>query len=83
MSTISTADIKEKINSLPESLLQEVDQFIDFLNFKEQQTDWANQLSEDQIKLINKGKKDIQEHRVYSDQAAKEMIKDYIKSKTK
>ncbi len=83
MSAISTADIKEKINSLPDSLLQEVDKFIDFLNFKEQQIDWGNQLTENHTLLISKGKRDIEENKVYSEQTANEMIKDYIKSKSK
>lgn len=83
MSTISTADINKKINTLPISLLVEVDKFIDFLNFKEQQFDWANQLTETQLLLVNKGRKDIKENKIYSNQRAKEMINDYKNSKAK
>ena len=83
MSTITATNINEKINSLPDSLLQEVDKFIDFLNFKEQQIDWANHLTENQRLLVNKGISDIKEMRFYSDQNAREMINDYIKSKAK
>jgi hypothetical protein len=83
MSTISTAEVNKKINTLPIPLLLEVDKFIDFLNFKEQQIDWANKLTDSQILLINKGKKDITENRIYSSQKAKEMINDYKNSKVK
>lgn len=83
MSTISIADINKKINTLPISLLVEVDKFIDFLNFKEQQFDWANQLTETQLLLVNKGRKDIKENKIYSNQRAKEMINDYKNSKAK
>ena len=38
MNTINSFDVNQKINSLPIALLQDVDKYIDFLNFKEQQT---------------------------------------------
>jgi hypothetical protein len=52
--------------------LQEVDKYIDFLNYK--YSDWAEQLSEDQIKLIEKGTKDIEEKRLIPHKEAKERI---------
>ena len=80
MNTVTPSQVTKKINSLPASLLQEVDKYIDFLNYKH--SDWAEQLSEDQIQLIEKGTKDIEENRLIPHKEAKERIKDYIKNKS-
>jgi hypothetical protein len=80
MNTVTTLQVTRKINALPASLLQEVDQYIDFLNYK--YSDWAEQLSEDQIRLIEKGTKDIEENRLIPHKEAKERIKEYKKNKS-
>jgi hypothetical protein len=80
MKTVTPSQVTKKINSLPASLLQEVDKYIDFLNYK--YSDWAEQLSEDQMQLIEKGTKDIEENRIIPHKEAKERIKDYIKNKS-
>lgn len=80
MNSISALQINEKINALPSNLLKEVDDYIDFLNYKN--LDWAVQLSENQIEFVNKGINDISENRLYSHNEAKEKIKNYIKKKT-
>jgi hypothetical protein len=80
MNTVIPSQVAKKINSLPASLLQEVDKYIDFLNYK--YSDWAEQLSEDQILLIEKGTKDIEENRLIPHKEAKERIKEYIKHKS-
>jgi hypothetical protein len=80
MNTITPLQINKKINLLPVTLLEEVDKYIDFLNFK--YTDWGQQLSENQIALIEKGKKDIDENRIMSHNEAKERIKNHIKNKS-
>ena len=80
MSTINSFDVNQKINALPIALLEDVDKYIDFLNFKN-----YNQheiFSENQIDLIQKGKKDIDESRLIPHKEAKERIKNYIKSKS-
>ena len=81
MSTITASQINKKIKSLPANLLEELDKYIDFLTFKSQ-PDWADQLTEQQISLIEKGKKDIEENKVISHKEAKERIKSYIKNKS-
>ncbi|MBC7522831.1 MAG: hypothetical protein H7239_00095, partial [Flavobacterium sp.] len=78
--TITPLQVNKKINSLPASLLQEVDKYIDFLNYR--YSDWAEQLSEDQIQLIEKGNNDIEENRLIPHNEAKERIKEYIKNKS-
>jgi hypothetical protein len=80
MKTITSIQVNKKINSLPPSLLQEVDKYIDFLTYK--YSDWAEQLSEQQIQLIEKGIKDIEENRLIPHKEAKERIKNYIKNKS-
>lgn len=80
MKTITPLQVNKKINSLPASLLQEVDKYIDFLNYR--YSDWAEQLSEDQIQLIEKGTKDIEENRLIPHKEAKERIKEYTKNKS-
>nr|WP_315198129.1 DUF2281 domain-containing protein [uncultured Flavobacterium sp.] len=81
MSSAIVSKINQKIKSLPANLLQEVDQYIDFLKYKNDQSDWSESVSEDQLSLIEKGKKDIEEGRVYSHKEAKQKIADYIKNK--
>lgn len=80
MKTITSLDVTKKINALPASLLQKVDKYIDFLTYK--YSDWAEQLSEEQIQLIEKGTKDIEENRLIPHKEAKERIKNYIQNKS-
>lgn len=80
MNPITPLEVNKKINLLPATLLQEVDKYIDFLTYK--YSDWAEQLSEQQIQFIEKGKKDIEEDRLIPHKEAKERIKNYIKNKS-
>ncbi|MEP7094754.1 MAG: DUF2281 domain-containing protein [Flavobacterium sp.] len=82
MGTITPSKLNQKIKLLPANLLQEVNDYIEFLAFKSSHTDWADQLTEKQISLIEKGKKDIKENKVVSHKEAKERIKNYIKNKS-
>jgi hypothetical protein len=79
MNTLTHLQVTKKIKSLPASLLQEVDKYIDFLNYKH--ADWSNQLTEQQISLVKKGTKDIEENRLIPHKEAKEIIDNYIKNK--
>lgn len=82
MSSINASQLNQKIKLLPPNLLQEVNDYIEFLTFKSSKKDWEEQLSEQQISLIEKGKKDIEQNRVMSHIEAKEKIKNYIKNKS-
>lgn len=82
MDAVTVSQINKKIKSLPVNLLQEVDKFIDFLTYKSSHSDWSEQLSDEQLGLIEKGKKDIEENRVFSHNEAKKRIAAHIKSKT-
>ncbi|AND64175.1 hypothetical protein AX766_07040 [Flavobacterium covae] len=83
MATINASQLNQKIKLLPSNLLQEVNDYVEFLAFKYAQNDWATDLSKEQILLIEKGKKDIEQAKVISHQEARERIKNYIKSKSK
>lgn len=80
MNSVTPLDVNRKINALPDALLQEVDKYIDFLNFKH--ANFGNQLSENEILLIEKGKSDIEQNRLIPHKEAKERIKNYIKNKS-
>ncbi len=80
MNSVTPLDVNRKINALPDALLQEVDKYIDFLTFKH--ASFGNQLSENEILLIEKGKSDIEQNRLIPHKEAKEQIKDYIKNKS-
>jgi len=81
MNTITAFQINQKVNALPEKLLQELDDYIDFLKYKYAQKDWSDDLTDQQIKLIEKGKNDLEQGKVLSHTQAKEKIKNYIKNK--
>ena len=81
MNTITASQINQKVNELPEKLLQELDDYIDFLKYKYAQKDWSDDLTDQQIKLIEKGKNDLAQGKVLSHTEAKEKIRNYIKNK--
>lgn len=68
------------MNSLPETLLEEVDKYIDYLNYK--YSDWSDQLSQHQVELIKKGKADIEANNTMTNEEAKEKIQAYIKARS-
>ena len=82
MNTITVSQINKKIKLLPVNLLQEVDAYLDTLSQKINNKDWSETLTENQLLLIEKGKMDIEQGKVYSHKEAKQKIKEYIKNKT-
>ena len=81
MNTITVSQINKKIKLLPVNLLQEVDAYLDTLSQKINNKDWSETLTENQLLLIEKGKMDIEQGKVYSHKEAKQKIKEYIKTK--
>lgn len=81
MDTVTASKLSQKIQSLTDDLLQEVDKFIDFLNYKSSNIDWSETINETQNELIKKGEDDILNERVFSHSEAKQRMKEYIKSK--
>jgi len=82
MDSITVSKLSQKIKMLPDDLLQEVDKFIDFLNYKSENADWSDFLTDEQKLLIKKGSNDISNGNTYSHAEAKQKIKEHIKSKT-
>ncbi len=69
MPTINSFDVNQKINALPIALLEDVNKYIDFLNFTN--SNKFEIFSESHIDLIKKGKKDIDEGRLIPHKEAK------------
>lgn len=82
MDSVTASKLSKKIKSLPDDLLQEVDKFIDFLNYKSSNADWSETIDASQNELIKKGEDDILNGRVFSHSEAKQKIKEHIKSKS-
>ncbi len=82
MSKINAFELSQKISLLPVHLLQEVNDYIEFLTFKSSQKDWADNLTNNQKTLIEKGKNDIEENKVITHKGARKLINKYI-NKTK
>jgi len=82
MSTINASQLNQKIVALPEEFLQDLNDYIDFLTFKSKEKDWSKKLTKEQILLIEKGKKDIEENSVLSHSEARKRIDIYIKNKS-
>ena len=80
MNSVNASDVNKKINALPITLLQEVDNYIDFLNFRH--SSLSREYSDEAISLFEKGKSDIEQNRLIPHIEAKERIKQYIKSKS-
>jgi Protein of unknown function (DUF2281) len=78
MNTLNYQEINKKINLLPKNLLQEVNDYIDFLTYKNTEKDWANYLTEKQKELIEQGKRDIENNNMVSQDVAKERIKKFL-----
>ena len=62
-----------------DSMMEQLKQF----EFKiSEADDWADQLTEEQILLIEKGQEDIKEDKIVSHEEAKERIGNYIRKKS-
>lgn len=82
METTIHQKLTEKIKNLPDFLVEEISDYIDFLVYKNQK-DWVELLDEKQKQEIQKGLKDIEEGRVFSHDSVMEEMAEYIKSKKK
>lgn len=79
MSSINPAMLHQKIDSLPETLLQEVDKYIDFLKVKFFENGYNAENAN--ILLIKKGKDNIDNNRLISHAEARRRITNYIENK--
>jgi predicted transcriptional regulator len=79
MSAINPEILHQKIDALPETLLQEVDKYIDFLKDKLFKNTHAAENAA--FSLIKKGKDDIDNNRLFSHEEARQKIAKYITNK--
>ena len=82
METITHQKFSDKIKVLPEFLAEELSDFIDFLVYMNDK-DWADSLTVEEKKSIEKGLKDIEEGNVFSHESVMEEMVIYRKSKQK
>ena len=80
MESLLHQKISDKIKEIPEYLLEELSDFIDFLMIKKEK-DWAKNLSENQIKNIQEGLEDIKNNNVFSHESVMEEMAEYISQK--
>lgn len=80
MKTTVHQDLTDKVKNLPDYLLEELSDYIDYLLFKKER-DWAENLSDKEKASIDKGLEDIKMERVHSHDSVMEEMKTYIKSR--
>lgn len=81
---ITINDIQNNLKTLPEGLLGNVNDYIEFLKskYRSEKEDWAENLTDTQKKSIEKGVSDISKGLSFSHQEAKQKIREYLESKT-
>jgi len=80
METLVHKELSEKIKNLPQKLVEELSDYLDFLLYKNRK-DWYEELSSEQIKSIKQGLDDIENGKVYDHNVVMEEMAQYIKSK--
>ena len=81
MNASSLNQINSKLKSIPDTFLNDVIDYLEYLSFKTGSKDWADKLSEEELKLIKAGEDDIKEGRVFSNETALKKIKAHLKAK--
>jgi len=80
METLIHKELSEKIKNLPQKLVEELSEYLEFLIYKNNK-DWVEQLSPEQKKTIDQGLDDIEKQNIYDHDAVMEEMAQYIKSK--
>ncbi len=80
MKAIIQQELSNKIKNIPDYLLEELSDYIDYLLFKKEK-DWAENLSEEEKASINKGLEDIKIGRTHLHESVMEEMENYIKSR--
>ncbi len=80
MDTLVHKELSEKIKKLPQKLIEELSEYVDFLLYKNRK-DWYEELSPEQKKSIQQGLDDIENGKVYDHDMVMEEMAQYIKSK--
>jgi len=80
MEALAIKRLTEKIKDLPENMIQEISDFVDFLVYRNQK-DWYDLLTSEEKQAIEEGLKDIEEGRVISHEKVMEEMRQYIQTK--
>ncbi|MCY0967577.1 hypothetical protein [Chryseobacterium wangxinyae] len=84
---ITIKEIEKNLKSLPKEFFGQVNDYIEFLKSKYNETetkeDWAEKLTDSQKKSIEKGIDDIKNGRTFSHDEAKQKIRQYLLEKSK
>ncbi|HNE50737.1 MAG: hypothetical protein U0T31_04075 [Chitinophagales bacterium] len=83
MNVLTLNKINEKLKRIPDTLAQDVLNYLDYLDFKSSNRDWYQELSDSEMALIQQGDDDIKNGKTYSHTQAKSLIAQHIQSKTK
>lgn len=82
METIAHQKLFEKIKKLPDFLVEDLSDFVDFLVFKNDK-DWAESLTIEQRKSVEEGRNDIENGDFHSHESVMEELAEYRKAKRK
>ncbi len=66
---------------MSDDFVEDIMNYLDFLNFKKSSPDWFEQLSDSEIQMIKQGEEDFSHNRIYSNKEALELIQNHIKGK--
>lgn len=84
---ITIKEIEKNLKSLPKELFGQVNDYIEFLKSKYNETktheDWSEKLTSSQKKTIERGIDDIKNGRTFSHDEAKQKIRQYLLEKSK
>lgn len=82
MGTLELRKLTDRIKELPENMIQEISDFVDYLVFKNQK-DWYDSLTPEEKESIESGLKDVEEGRVISHEEVMEEVRQKIQTKKK
>ena len=81
MKTTTITQINNKLKDIPDSLMNDVMNYLDFLSFKTTAYDWATDLSAKERQLIKQGEDDIKNGKIHTHNEALKIINKQLKNK--
>lgn len=81
MKATALNQINHKLKNVPDSFVDDIIAFLDFLSFKANTKDWASNLTAKDFQLIQRGTEDIKNGRTHSHTQAMKKINSYLKTK--
>ena len=78
---VTVSEINKKVSALPLKALEELERYIEFLNYKH--GDWSAELSEEQNLSLQKGLLDINNNRIVPHEQVKKKMREYLEARQK